>query len=167
MEMNDDPTDRFIKEKLEAGNHRYPAGLRPADTIWLQVVARRQARQRRKIKTAWRVAACLLVLVAAGITWRLKLPIVEAPALALPYDAVSPQEHAALDYIMNLCRGNNIICLSPAFRELENELATSAEQLTEVNKQIALFGSDDNLLKARQRIENHQARIIRAMVQTL
>jgi hypothetical protein len=167
MEINDDSINRFIREKLEADNDRYPAGLKSADAIWQQIVARRQARQRRKVKVAWRVAACLLVLTVAGITWHLPLPVADAPALVLPYDVGSPQEHAALDYIMNICKGNNIACLSPAFRELENELAESAVQLAEVDKQIALFGGDNNLVKARQRIENHQARIIRAMVQIL
>ena len=111
---------------------------------------------------AWSVAACLLVLAVAGLTWRqerLKPPVAEAPA--------STNRHAALDYIMDICKGNNIACLSPAFKELENELGESAAQLAEVKKQIALFGDDDNLVKAQQRIENHQARIIRAMVQTL
>lgn len=87
--------------------------------------------------------------------------------LASEYMTATQQEREALAYVARLCGKNHISCDSPEFKALKAELMESALSLSEVDKQLALFGSDLRLLRARERIEIHQGRIIKAMVKTL
>jgi hypothetical protein len=165
--MNNDHLDDFIRRKTQALDDFYPDSLEPADQLWLEILNRRKQKHRRSLRVQWSIAATVLLLMMAGVFWRVSITRdAHDHGLTLP-ELVSTREHEALEYIKKFCGEGNILCNSPAFKELQNELKESSLSLMEIDKQITLFGTDANLLRAKTRIENHQANIIRAMVQTL
>jgi hypothetical protein len=167
MEMNDNFLDDKIRRQIKSLDNTYPDNLPHPDKLWEKMLQNRKQQHSFRLRIIWSIAASLLLLVLAVFPWLKSLQ--ENPVESKPTqnELASIEEGHALEYINALCRTNKIPCTSPAFKELKNELLDASFKLTEVNKQLTLFGNDDNLLRAKTRIENHQARIIQAMVQSL
>lgn len=168
MEWNDQIIDEALRQSAASLEQLYPNDLPPSDDIWNAINAKRNRRKVVRIQMIWRMAASFLLIATAItvliITYTKKnVHIVKAvPAMQSPAN-----EKEAMEYIKHQCAGNNIVCQSPAFRELQTELNTSSTELNTIIQQMKLFGDDEQLLRARTRIENHQARIVKAMLQIL
>jgi hypothetical protein len=167
MEMNDNFLDDEIKKQIKSLDEIYPGNLPHPDMLWGKMLQRRKRRQSFSLRVTWSIAASLLLLALAVFPWFKSLNENPTESKPIQNEPVAIEVGHALEYINALCKTNKISCTSPAFKELKNELLDSSFKLTEVNKQLTLFGNDDNLLRAKTRIENHQARIIQAMVQSL
>jgi hypothetical protein len=145
----------------------YPAGLASQEKIWELIIQKRKHRKAQTIRLSLSIAASVTLLAMAAVGWWRtggeKTDYKRSPNT----EVLSIQESEALEYVNALCRTNNISCASPAFKELKSELLEASSSLLEIKKQITLFGEDADLLRAKTRIENHQTRIIRAMVQIL
>jgi hypothetical protein len=121
------------------------------------------------MQTLWRAAASILLISTAIAVYVFLydrhisiIALKPVPTIKLP-----SAENEAMDYINHQCAGNNIVCESPVFKELQLELNSSTSELHSIDEQIKLFGNDEQLLRAKTRIENHQARILKAMLQIL
>jgi hypothetical protein len=167
MEMNDDPVDQQIKNKVLSLNDVYPAGLASKEKIWELIGQKRKHRKAQTIRLSLSIAASVALLTIAAVGWWRAGSEKNDHKRDLNTEVMSVQESEAMEYVNALCKTNNISCASPAFKELKSELLETSSSLMEIKKQIGLFGEDTDLLRAKTRIENHQARIIRAMVQIL
>jgi hypothetical protein len=166
MEMNEHDTDidQYIRHHMQVLEHTYPTTWTPTDVLWEKLQYRRQKRH----STRWMLstAASILIVVAAGWVWQQTKFTRDTTVLARPV-ITTPQEDNALTYIHDRCKANNIVCATPDFQALENDLAAAIASLDQVNQALSRFGQDEHLLRAKERIETHQGRIIRAMVQML
>jgi len=167
MELNDEHIDNEIRKRVALMDDCYPDALPPPDQLWELILLKRKRRRSLKIRRAWSIAASVIFMVAVTSIWRMSKTEPDKKDNPLPYVSVTTQKNEAIEYINRLCSRNNISCTKSAFKELREELEASSIKLIEVNKQIAVFGNDAQLLRAKTRIENHQTRIIKAMVQML
>ena len=168
MEGNDQLIGEALRKSAVTLEENYPAGLLPATDIWAAINAKRERRRVIRIQR-WSAAATLLLLATAITIWLMVkkedgLPIVRHQMNPIEMPAT---ENEARAYIKQLCLGNNIACHSSVFNELQSELDDASTELIAINQQIKLFGYDEQLFRAKTRIENHQARIVKAMLQIL
>lgn len=169
MEWNDQIIDDALRQSAASLNQSYPHDMPPSGEIWNTINAKRKQRKVVRMQTLWRAAASIL-LITTAITVYIFLfdkhisviGLKPVPTLKLP-----ATENEAMQYINHQCAGNNIVCESPVFKELQSELNSSSTELHSIDQQIKLFGNDEQLLRAKTRIENHQARILKAMLQIL
>lgn len=169
MEWDDQLIDDALRRSVSSLDKAYPEVLPDPAVIWAAIDGKRRRGKIVKIRRALAIAASLAVLLGTATIWYFSqkgdaVPLVKETFQPEPIPAV---ENEAWEYIRRLCGGNNIVCSSPAFNELQNEFKTASSELSAVNQQIWLYGNDELLLRAKARIENHQARIIKAMVQLL
>jgi hypothetical protein len=169
MEWNDQIIDDALRQSAASLGQSYPHDLPPSGDIWNAINTKRKRGKVVRMQMLWRLAASLLLPATFITLWIVSqkgrniivsqktAPIIELPAA----------ENEALEYIKHQCAGNNIVCQSPVFKELQLELNFSTTELYAIDEQIKLFGNDEQLLRARTRIENHQARIVKAMLQIL
>lgn len=169
MEWNDQIIDDALRQSAASLEQSYPHDLPPSGDIWNAINAKRKRRKVVRMQMLWRAAASLLLLATFITLWiasqtgrDIILSQKTAPRIELP-----AEENEALEYIRQQCAGNNIVCQTPAFKDLQWELESSYTELFSIYQQIKLFGNDEQLLRARTRIENHQARIVKAMLQIL
>lgn len=167
MEWNDQIIDDALRQSATSLEQSYPNDLPPSGEIWNIIKVKRQRRKVVHIQRLWAVAATLLLLITAVFLWGISKKSEDVTSCYKARLQSPVNENDALEYIKYQCAGNNIVCLSPAFKELESELNSSSTELNAIIQQIKLFGNDEQLLRARIRIENHQARIVKAMLQIL
>jgi hypothetical protein len=168
MEWDDQLMDELLRKSAATLEENYPAGLSPAAEIWAFVEAKRHRSRIVRLRR-WSAAAAILLLATVITIWGVvkkenNLPVSRHQLQPVQVPAT---EKEAMAYINQLCMGDNIACHSSAFKELQSELDATSSELTAINQQIILFGNDEQLLRARSRIENHQARIVKAMLQIL
>ena len=80
---------------------------------------------------------------------------------------LSAKEQDAMSFIARYCAEKNISCSTPVIQELRTDLEQSFRKLDEINGQLQRYGDDTELVRAKERIETHQARLIKIIVQTL
>jgi hypothetical protein len=169
MEWNDQLIDDALRQNALSLEKSYPADCAPMPELWIAIDNKRRIRQKARIRTGWAVAATVLLISTAATIWYAldnsrTMPVVQQkhrPA-QLP-----GSKNGVAEFINKLCKGNHIVCSSLDFKELQSELNASLSELTRINQQIKLFGNDELLLQAKTRIESHQARVIKALVQML
>lgn len=166
MEINDKVFDDRIRISLQRSDHSMPREFAHPDVIWTRLQKRTLENRTARKKIILSVAASLLILMISVFV--ILKPATHQNNMTL-IEEYTTQEHEqkAIEYIRTLCRENHNVCASPVFTELQNDLEASALQLNEIDKKIFLFGNDEELLRAKMRIENHQARLIKEMIQTL
>lgn len=169
MEWNDQIIDDAIRQSAASFEQSYPHDLPPSGDIWNAINVKRNRRKVVRMQKLWRVAASLLLLATFVTLWIVlqKGRNIIVGQRTPPHMEISAEEKEAREYIRQQCAGNNIVCQSPAFKELQWELESSYTELYSIYQQLQLFGNDEQLLRARTRIENHQARIVKAMLQIL
>ena len=163
MEWNDQLMDEALRKSAAALEENYPAGLPPAPELWTAIHAKRKNKRIVHLQL-WSAAATILLLATAITIW---IVAKKDPPLPVSQYKLPTTEKEAMAYIQQACMGDNVACDSPVFTELRSELDSSSTALTAINQQLALFGDDEQLLRAKTRIENHQARIVKAMLQIL
>lgn len=169
MEWNDQIIDDALRQSAASLEQSYPHDLPPSGDIWNAINAKRKRRKVVRMQTLWRVAASLILLATFITLWIVsqKGRDIVVGQHTPPRLELSAGESEAMEYIRQQCAGNNIVCQSLAFKDLQWELNSSYTELYSIYQQIKLFGNDEQLLRARIRIENHQARIVKAMLQIL
>jgi hypothetical protein len=161
--------DDALQENALLLEKSYPADCAPMSEVWIAIDIKRRLRQKARIRTRWAVAATVLlistVVIIAYVSENSRMGRIvqqkHQPA-QLP-----ESQNDTIKYISDLCKGNPLVCSSPDFKELQAELDASLSELTTINQHIKVFGNDEQLLQAKVRIEDHQARIIKAMIQML
>jgi septal ring factor EnvC (AmiA/AmiB activator) len=169
MEWNDQLTDDALRQSAASLEQSYPQELPPPREIWNAIEAKRKRRKVVRMQQLWRVAASVILLATFITLWVVSR---KGSDQVLIHKTIAPaplqaDETEAMQYIARQCAGNNIVCQSAVFKELQVELNSAESELSTINQQIKLFGDDEQLLRARIRIENHQARIVKAMLQIL
>jgi hypothetical protein len=170
MEWNDQLMDDALRESALSLEKSYPADCSSMPELWMAIDAKRKQRRKTRFRKRLAVAATVLLISTAASIWYVSENARHTPPVVQQKHQpakLSGPEIGTLEYINNLCKGNQIVCSSPDFKELQTELNASLAELTSINQQIKLFGNDELLLQAKTRIENHQARVIKAMVQML
>lgn len=169
MEWNDQIIDDALRQSAASLHQSYPHDLPPSGEIWDAINSKRKRRKVVRMPIPWRAAASIILITTAIAVYVFLydkhiyvIGLKPVPTIKLP-----ATENEAMQYIHHQCAGNNIVCESPAFKELQSELNSSSTELNAIDQQIKLFGNDEQLLRARVRIENHQARILKAMLQIL
>lgn len=162
--------EKEIRKQVSELDNSYPAGLPPQEVLWESIQSSRRRSRVRKLQIRWSMAATVALLVMAGLgvlqPWapgREQAHDVEL--LSLLSDI--PGGSSAYDYIYQVCNTRSGQCKSEQFLALQSELRQSSLQLEEIEKQISLFGPDQHLVNARTRVEKHQHRIIKTIVQSI
>ncbi|OQP46856.1 hypothetical protein A4H97_04855 [Niastella yeongjuensis] len=166
MEWNDQLIEEALRQSAASLEKRYPAGLPPATALWTAIDTKRKHRRAIRVQR-WSVAATIILLATAITLWPGAKKETDLSSFQHKIRPLPATEKEAMAYIKRVCRGNNIICDSPAFKELQSDLDASSTALADINQQLKIFGNDEQLIRAKTRIENHQARIVKAMLQTL
>ena len=165
--MNDDSLDKLIREKIREQENLYPSRWPEPDVLWRSLNERRDHRQAKRRKGLWQVAAAVLIIMMAGYTFFLH----NVPGNTISHDhspaTLSIKEQDAVDFIARYCAGKNISCNTPAILELRGDLEQSFRKLEEIEDQLQLYENDAELIRAKARIESHQARLIKTIVQIL
>jgi len=165
--MNDDSLDKLIREKIREQEGLYPSRWPAPDVLWRSLNERRDRHQARRRKIWWQVAAAVLIIMMAGYTFFLD----NGPGTSIKRDrssaALSVKEQDAVDFIARYCAGKNISCNTPDMVELRGDLEQSFRKLEEIDDQLKVYGNDAGLIRAKGRIESHQARLIKTIVQRL
>lgn len=169
MEWNDQIIDDALRKSASSRNNSYPDDLPPSFVLWKTIQAKRKRRRVIRLQQLGAIAATLVLVVTAIVLWPASQKEIPSPVVhqnSLP-EQMPAAENEAIAYIKRRCKGNNVVCHSTPFKELQSELDSSLTDLAAINQQIRLFGDDEQLLRAKTRIENHQARIVKAMLQIL
>lgn len=168
MELNVDDMDNLFREIEKSKSSSFPDEIGNREEIWEAIVRRRNEKQRERFLIG--IAACLVLVMATYSVWKVSshqsVPgdlVIEKPAV-IPELKISHEENSAMEYIRRLCAAENPSCESPDFLELKTEMEDSFRQIEEINHQIAVFGEDPALLKAKIRAENHKAEVIKDMM---
>lgn len=169
MEWNDSIIDDALRRSAAASGDIYPEDLVSEEDLWIAIGGKRKRSKMMRLRKALAVAATVVLLAGAGCLWyypkQTGQEVVSIPGL-VP-ELLPEKENEAMEYIRRACAAGNIASHSPSFKELQSELKSSSAALFTINRQIRLYGNDELLLRAKTRIENHQARVIKAMVQLL
>lgn len=154
--------------RRSAGEHNSYPDIQQVQDIWLSIDARRRHRGIVRLQRLAGMAASLLLLSMAVIWYYPKEAktglVVDKTQTAFPG---SEKEDEAIRYIQNVCQGGSIVCSSPEFKELQSAYNHALINLTGINKEINVYGNDEQLVRAKTRIENHLAGLLKAMVQLL
>lgn len=166
--MNDDELDRLIKRKAEELEGSYPVDFLEPDKLW-HALSEKRHRHIFLRRTVWISAAA--TIVAAILFYGLLRHAGEVGEREINQtavtDSMSVKEKHAMDFITRYCAGNNIACNTPELHNLRRDLTQSYDALEEIEKQLQLYGQDRALVRAKERVESHQARLIKTIVKTL
>jgi hypothetical protein len=166
--MINDPLDDMIRTRLEELDTVHPPHLPAPDALWQSLMARRASRKTQRRKAMWSIAASVLILFMAGYYFVSQRQHTSTLVTDRSQELRTPaKEQDALAYIARYCAGKNIACNAPAVLQLRSDLEHAADKLEEIDQQLRLYGNDADLIRARARVEKHQARVIKAIVQIL
>jgi hypothetical protein len=166
MKDDDDSLDKLVSEKVRERESLYPTHWPETDTVWRSLTDRRNRTKQKKYLL--RIAASILMVMTAGYTFFLQGSSGDTVTQDSGYAALSSKEKSAVDFITRYCEEErNSSCNTAVITELRYDLEQSFRKLDEINNQLQVYGNDTELVRAKTRIENHQARLIKAIVQTL
>ena len=86
-------------------------------------------------------------------------------AIHMARHALERELKSAADSQFILTKGQQIVLRSSG--ELRIDLEQSFKKLEEIDQQLQVYGNNAELIRAKTRIENHQARLLKTIVQTL
>jgi hypothetical protein len=167
--MNDDSLDKLIRDKVREQEAIYPSHLPHRDVLWQSLNERRERHKTKQRQLLWRVAASVLIVMMAGYIYVFQNQYSnDAIAVQSPAQTIqSVNGQSALDYIARYCAEKKSSCSTPALQELRSDLEESFRKLEEIDQRLRFYGKDADLIRARARVERHQARVIKTIVQTL
>jgi hypothetical protein len=166
MDMNDNSLDKLIREKIREQENLYPSRWPEPDVLWRSLNERRGLQAKRR-KGLWQIAAAVLIIMMAGYTFFLHNRPGKTISRDLSPTTLSVKAQDAVDFIARYCAGKNMACNTPVMLELRGDLEQSFRKLEEIDNQLKVYRNDIELIRAKSRIESHQARLIKAIVQTL
>jgi hypothetical protein len=166
--MTTDPLDQIIKKKVEELGAVYPPHFPDKDALWELFLLKRANQKSKKKKASWKIAASVLIFILGGYgAITVYHSNQKRDFISSPLPAGSSEVSDAIEFINRHCTADNIACNTPEFRQLQDDLRQSFVKLAEIDNKLHQYGSDANLVRARKRIETHQTRIIKVLVQTL
>jgi hypothetical protein len=163
MEMNDESIDKIVRERLLELDSIHPAQFPGAENLWSALDERRKLRARHRV-WQWGAVAAMLTITISTYLFSLRNPTTPLAGEAT-YPAGSKTE--VIEFIAQFCADKNIKCDDPAVQQLRSDLEVSFTKLREIDQQIKLYGDDASLIRARARIESHQARVVKSIVQIM
>ncbi|MEO1053084.1 MAG: hypothetical protein AAFX87_20790 [Bacteroidota bacterium] len=168
MELEDENLDKEVRKRVLDLSDSYPRTLPDSELLWQSIEEKRAKAKTRSIQIRWSIAASITLCIISGL-WLFQ-PV--APGNSPNQDlsalfAEIPEAKQAYDYIDQVCKAQSSICMSEQFQTLRIELEQSSVQLDEIEKQIDLFGPDKHLINAKDRVQKHQYRIIKTLVQII
>lgn len=165
--MNDDALDKFIRKSVNKLDHTHPTGFLEPDRLW-ELLNEKRRRKTIWRKTVWTSVAATIIITLSfyGLTWQERGAEEWAVSQAGVANALPEKEKHAMDFITSHCAAHNM-CNTPELHALRQELAQSHDKLREIEKQLQLYGQDRALMRAKERVERHQARLIKTIVQIL
>ena len=170
MEIEDENLDKEIRKQVLELNNSYPAGLPHQEWLWGSIQERKRKRKIRTIQIRWSIAAAVALFIIAGLgvfhTWTPKNGPGNQTELSVLFSDI-PGGSQAYEYINQVCKTQSGHCKSEQFLALRTELEQSSLRLDEIEKQISLFGPDQRLVNAKTRVQKHQYRIIKTIVQII
>ena len=170
MEIEDENLDKEIRKRVLELNNSYPPSLPHQELLWGSIQEIKRKGKIQTIQIRWSIAAAVALFTIAGLgvfhTWTPKSRPVNQTELSILFSDI-PGGRKAYDYINQVCKTHSEHCKSEQFLALRNELEQSSLQLDEIEKQISLFGPDQRLINAKTRVQKHQYRIVKAIVQII
>jgi len=161
--MTDDSLDQLCREKILAQENTPLSHWPSSEALWNTFRKRRAQKKQRR--TLWHTAAAALIIATAGYVYFDRSA--QTQTLYGSLRTLSPEEQYAVDFIARYCAAKNISCNTPDMLELRHDLEQSFQKLNEIDQQLRVYGNDPELVRAKNRIESHQARLIKTIVQTL
>lgn len=165
--MNDDSLDKLIRAKVSEQESTYPSHFQTPDALWKSLTEKRYRYRPSRRKYVWQAAAAALVVMMAGYGYFLYNTPDDSISGGLGSATLSGKEREAVDFITRYCATRNGSCSNPVIQELQGDLEQSFRKLDEINQELQVYGDDADLVRAKARIESHQARLIKTIVQTL
>lgn len=162
--MTDDSLDKLIRRSVEALDQKPPAGAPAKDELWFLLSERRS---RKRTNLVWMSVAATVIAVTIFAVYAPSLYRVSPPRSYHRADSVNLAQNDVLAFIDEYCGERKISCNTPELRDLRLELEQSAQQLHEIDRQLRLYGNDRDLMRAKERVERHQARVIKTIVQIM
>ena len=164
--MNDDSLDEMIRAKLREQESNYPSRWPEPEVLWQSLNEKRDRRKTGQRRHLWQIAAAVLITALAG-TFVIQSKLGNVTETNSAPASLSAKEKDALEFIQVYCAQKNISCAAPVIQELRSDLEQSFRKLEEIDGQLQRYGNDAELIRAKVRIESHQARLIKTIVQTL
>ena len=170
MEIEDKNLDKEIRKRALELNNSYPLDLPHRELLWESIQKRKRKGKIRTIQIRWSIAATVALFIIAGLgvfhTWTPKSTPGNQTDLSVLFSDI-PGGSQAYEYIHQVCKTQSGHCKSEQFLSLQTELQQSSLQIDEIEKQISLFGPDQRLINAKTRVQKHQYRILKAIVQII
>jgi hypothetical protein len=121
-------------------------------------------------------AACIVLMIAAGIYFLYSSPgtptlsysqeiYVEEPQGTSFEQAGTIQE--ALGFIQTSCDNQLLVCRTPQFQELKEQLDELHKEMQLLKEQQTLYGQEPEFIKAQIKLENLQAQITKELIQLI
>ena len=162
--MKDQDIDDIFKKKLHENGLSYPEMMGNKEELWRDILRRKRKKKQRAAYSMGIAAALAAIIVVYG-TWQIGVirdrQYSQTEQATVETDTGPDAVEEAMEYILLQCRRGNPSCKSSEFLELQSEMEESALQVQEIDRQIARFGNDPMLVKARIRAENQKSEIIR------
>jgi len=167
MEWNDQMIDEALRKSAASQEKSYPNHILSPDHIWERIG---NNRQKKPVMYRYIIGIAASLLMIFFIAWWC-IPgndnetVVQNKVL-LPAQ-IPDNNKEAIAYISKYCLEHKSLCSSPTFNELRKELDETIKELTTVQQQLHLFGHDELLLRARERVKYQQSAIIHSIKQIL
>lgn len=156
--MNNEQTDRSIREKVNSLNETPQSLSWDSDELWDIIVSRQ--RRKRLIRRIQISAMAALAILAIGSYWffanddeqitiRYREEVVDVVSPIIPARDSLARFTSLLE---ERCRNKSAVCNSPAFLELKGQWQDLEQQSNEIHRQLLRFGNDEDLVEARNKI---------------
>lgn len=165
--MESDQFDDYVRREVNDADKTHPSEMRGVDAMWTKIQHRRQQRKKNATIIRWVAAASIAGVLTAGFYLQNRFATSHHDDARSTGRFLSNEEKHAFDLINQACTNNHISCNTPEFRELREDLARSFVRLEEIEKQQSVYGDDESLLRARKRVEGHQAHLLKIMVKKI
>lgn len=162
--MNDEAFDNLIRKSVQEQEGVHPSGLPGSEALWIMLAEKQRRNKANHRRQVWYAAAAALFVLVIGYVFLIPEKQTIDSVASITWSA---HEQSAVDFIARYCEGENATCNAEVIQQLRNDLHASFEKLKEIDQQLKVYGDDAELVRARARIESHQARIIKTIVKTL
>jgi hypothetical protein len=157
--------------------------LQPAEDSWAKLESQLPANKvvNKQVKTIhiftyMSAAACIVLMIAAGIYFLYTSPgtptlsysqeiYVDEPQVTSFEQAGNIQE--ALGFIQTSCENQLLVCRTPQFQELKEQLDELHKEMQLLKEQQTIYGQEPEFIKAQIKLENLQAQITKELIQLI
>ncbi|MFY0688990.1 MAG: hypothetical protein JXQ90_17600 [Cyclobacteriaceae bacterium] len=161
-----------MKDHILESEQLFPAELGSTDLIWDRIEQRQKGKVRKLNVFHYGIAASLLIGMVLTLQLFKQSPEQQEHAMTVmlfeqEITAVSNEEFEALEFIKQWCVANAIACKTDEFQMIGMELTGTQEALNSLVQDMAVFGEDPALNKAKSRILQHRSDVIKQIMKQL